>query len=246
MAQTAQLISVLKQSLKLHGLCYRDVALKLNLSEASVKRLFSGNRLSLERFDSICQMMGLEISDVVAEMNQQGLSARISQLSKEQEQELVTDPVLLLVTVCVLNGWTMPDLMAHYHLDEAQCIHYLVILDRLKLIILLPMNHIQLRVAANFTWRQNGPIQQFFQHQLAADFFDTRFDREHEQLTVINGMLSDAAMKVFQRKLQQLAHNFEELNSEDRALPLTEKQGTTIVLAARNWRYGLFDNIRKS
>jgi len=126
-----------------------------------------------------------------------------------------------------------------------RCIHYLTVLDRLKLITLLPRNYIQLRVAANFTWRQNGPIQQFFQQQLAADFFDSRFDRTHEQLTVINGMLSAPAMMIFQRKLRQLAQDFEELNNEDRALALDERQGTTVVLAARNWRFGLFDDLRK-
>jgi len=245
MAQTIPLITTLKQALKAHGFSYRDVAKQLALSEASVKRLLSECRLSLERLDSICQMMGMEISDLVAEMNQQTLSNRISQLSEQQEQELAADNVLLLVTVCVLNGWTMADLQSHYHLTSAQCIHYLAVLDRLQLITLLPKNKIKLRIAANFTWRQNGPIQQFFQHKLAADFFDTAFDRQHEQLTVINGMLSENAMMIFQRKLGQLAQDFEALNYEDRALPMSQRQGTTVVLAARNWQFGLFEGLRK-
>jgi DNA-binding Xre family transcriptional regulator len=245
MAQTIQLISTLKQALKVHGFSYRDVAEQLALSEASVKRLLSECRLSLERLDSICQMMGMEISDLVAEMNQQAMSNRVSQLSEQQEKELAADTVLLLVTVCVLNGWTLADLQSHYHLTSAQCIHYLAVLDRLQLISLLPKNKIKLRVAANFTWRQNGPIQQFFQHKLAADFFKSTFDRQDEQLTVINGMLSDKAMMIFQRKLGQLAQDFEALNKEESVLPLSLRQGTTVVLAARNWQFGLFESLRK-
>ncbi|MBT3504577.1 MAG: helix-turn-helix transcriptional regulator [Piscirickettsiaceae bacterium] len=246
MAQTAQLMSVLKQSLKLHGFSYRDVAQQLNLSEASVKRLFSANAFSLVRLDSVCQMMGLEISDLVAEMNQQTKVIGVSKLTEKEEEELAADPVLLLVTVCVLNGWTLVELTEHYHLNPTQCVHYLATLDRLKLITLLPMNHIQLCVTANFTWRKNGPIQQFFQDKLAADFFDTGFDRDHEQLTVINGMLTESDMIIFQRKCRQLVQEFEELNHEARSLPLPERKGMTIVLAARNWQYGLFDDIRKS
>lgn len=245
MAQTAQLISVLKQLLKSHGLCYRDVAKQLDLSEASVKRLFSQQTLSLARLDTICQMMGLELSDLVAELHQQGLANRISQLSVEQEQALVADPALLLVTVCVLNGWTLSDLLVRYYLQETQCIHYLALLDRLQLITLLPKNQIRLRVAANFTWRPNGPIQHFFQQRLAADFFDSRFDGDDEQLVVMNGMLSESAMAVFQRKLGQLAQDFEELNRQERRLPIDDRQGTTVVLAARHWQYGLFDGLRK-
>lgn len=131
MVQTAQLISVLKQFLKRHGFSYRDVARRLNLSEASVKRLFSDHHFSLSRLDTVCQMMGMEISDLVVEMNQQAMASHISQLTEEQEQILVSDPVLLLVTICVLNGWTMTDLQSHYHLTR---------LDSLNLIVLLPLN----------------------------------------------------------------------------------------------------------
>jgi hypothetical protein len=92
MAQTAQLMSVLKQSLKLHGFSYRDVAQQLNLSEASVKRLFSANGFSLVRLDSVSQMMGLEISDLVAEMRQQAKTG-VSRMSEKQEQELAADPI---------------------------------------------------------------------------------------------------------------------------------------------------------
>jgi DNA-binding Xre family transcriptional regulator len=245
MAQTIQLISTLKQALKVHGFSYKDVAEQLVLSEASVKRLLSEYRLSLERLDSICQMMDMEISDLVVEMNQQAMSDRVSQLSEEQEKELAADTVLLLVTVCVLNGWTKADLQSHYHLMSVQCVHYLAVLDRLQLITLLPKNKIKLRVATSFTWRQNGPIQQFFQDKLAADFFKSTFDNQDEQLTVINGMLSEKAMMVFQRKLGQLALDFEALNNEDRVLPLSQRKGKTVVLAARNWQFGLFDSLRK-
>jgi hypothetical protein len=65
-------------------------------------------------------------------------------------------------------------------------------------------------------------------------------------LTVINGMLTESDMIIFQRKCRQLVQEFEELNHEARSLPLSERKGMTIVLAARNWQYGLFDDIRKS
>lgn len=245
MAQKTQLILVLKQALKSHGLTYVDVAETLNLSEASVKRLFAQSDLSLTRLDLICQRMGIEISDLVAEMVQQHANKQVSQLSHEQEQELASDATLLLVTVCVLNGWTIEELTAHYHLAETECVHYLAMLDTMGLITLLPQNRIRLRIATNFSWRPNGPIQHFFQDKLAADFFNTQFEQQHEQLVVLNGMLSDGAMAIFQRKLRQLVQDFDELNNEDRSLPLSERKGTTVVLAARNWQFGLFDHLRK-
>ncbi len=65
MAQTQQLIDALKRTLKAHGLTYADVAKQLQLSEANIKRLFSKKTFTLERLDQVCQIMELEISDLV-------------------------------------------------------------------------------------------------------------------------------------------------------------------------------------
>lgn len=244
MAQTVKLITTLKRALKSHGLAYSDVAKQLNLSHASVKRLFSEHRLSLERLDIICQMMELEISDLVVMMNND-TRMLLTELTLEQEQQIVADSALLLVTVCVLNHWTMPHLMKNFNFTEPQCIRYLALLDNLKLIDLLPGNRIKLRVASNFKWHDNGPIQQFFQQKLAADFFNTQFTEQQEKLIVINGMLSQEATAIFHRKLLQLAREFDELNSEEATLPLEQRRGTTAILAMRSWKYGLFEEFRK-
>lgn len=244
MAQTKQLIDTLKRALKAQGLSYIDVASELDLSEASVKRLFSQSSFSLIRLDKVCQMLDMEISDLVAEMHSHSQAA-VSELSFKQEQEIAADTGLLLVTVCILNRWTMTELMDYYLLSEHQCVHYLAVLDRLRLIDLLPGNRIKLHVAPNFKWIDNGPIQQFFQQKLATDFFNTRFAQQHEQLIVINGMLSAEAMAVFHRKLTQLAREFDTLNQNDASLPLSLRSGTTVVLAMRNWQFGFFDNLRK-
>jgi len=73
MAQTSQLIDTLKKLLKRQGKTYADVAERLELSEASVKRLFSEKNVSLTRLDSICSLLDIEISDLVREMQQDNL-----------------------------------------------------------------------------------------------------------------------------------------------------------------------------
>ena len=53
MAQTALIIDTLKRALKLHGKTYADVAEYLQLSEASIKRMFAQHRFSLQRLDAL-------------------------------------------------------------------------------------------------------------------------------------------------------------------------------------------------
>ena len=244
MAQTRELINTLKKALKAQGKTYADVAVALGLAEASVKRLFSQQSFSLNRLDKVCQLLDMEITDLVQLMNEQ--QQHLQQLTVEQEKEITDDVTLTLVAVCVLNRWTMDDILSFYHITEPQCVRHLVKLDRLKVIELLPGNRIKLLVAPNFSWRENGPIQRFFQRKISQEFFNTRFKRDDECLMVLNGMLSSQSNAEFQRKLKRLAREFNVLNNDDAALDLEERNGVTLVLAMRGWQYGLFQPFVKS
>ena len=134
----------------------------------------------------------------------------------------------------------MQEIVDFYHIDETTCIQKLAYLDRLKIIDLLPKNRIKLKVSTNFSWIDNGPIQQLFQARIASDYFNTRFQGEGEQLIVVNGMLSKASCAEFQRKMKRLAKEFEDLNQEDVSLGFDERNGATVLLAMRGWNYGMF------
>ncbi|OMH38326.1 helix-turn-helix transcriptional regulator [Motiliproteus sp. MSK22-1] len=244
MSQTTQLVATLKRTLKAHGKTYADVAEHLQLSEASVKRLFSENSFSLLRLEQICQMIDLQISDVVQLMTDNAKS-QLSSLTVEQEKDIAGDLELLLITVCVLNRWTLEQIQGYFQIPETNCIQHLAKLDRLKMVELLPRNRIKLLVAPNFKWLDNGPIQRFFQEKLEAEFFNSRFDKKQEKLLVINGMLADSSNAVFQRKMEQLVREFDELTNDDAQLAFEERKGTTVVLAVRPWQYGLFERFKK-
>ncbi|MEM7053805.1 MAG: helix-turn-helix transcriptional regulator [Pseudomonadota bacterium] len=238
MPQTRELVQTLKRALKARDKTYADVAELLDLSEASVKRLFSRQSFSLERLDQVCNWLDMEISDLVQLMNEQ--QHQLQQLSLAQEREIIGDLTLALVTVCTLNRWRMEDMTSFFRLTQAECIRHLATLDRLGLIELLPGNRIRLRVAPNFTWHHNGPIQAFFQEHISGEFFESGFDEEDECLIVLNGMLSRRSNAEFQRRLRRLAREFDLLNNDDAALNLDDRKGSTLVLAMRGWRFGLF------
>ena len=56
MSQTDQLLDALKRVLRERGLTYADAAGALELSEASVKRLFSQRQFTLERVERLCEL----------------------------------------------------------------------------------------------------------------------------------------------------------------------------------------------
>jgi len=243
MPQTQQLIETLKFALKAQKKTYAQVAGVLGLSEASVKRLFADKNLSLLRLEQICHMLGIEISDLVQMMNQR--THRITQLTREQEDEIAGDRLLLLVTVCALNRWTFAEILGHFVITEVEAIRCLTRLDRLKIIDLLPGNRIKLLISPNFHWLENGPIQQLFRSRLQDDFFNSRFDRQTERLLVVNGMLARESNAELQKKMERLAREFDELNDDDAGLSLDQRRGVTMVIAMSDWRFGLFADLRR-
>lgn len=244
MAQSTMLVAALKQQLKAQSKTYADVAKLLSLSEASVKRLFASGQFTLERLDKILEMLGMDIADLVAAAQKERRQTEC--LTVEQEAQIAADLELLLVAVSVINGFTFLELLQQYRLDQHQLIQKLAQLDRLKLLDLLPGNRIKLRIAPNFRWLANGPIQRFFQQKVERDFFNTQFERDTEQLLVFNALCSSATNREIQARMALFLQDITDLVNKDRALPMAERYGNTLVLALRQWQSTLFrDYLRR-
>ena len=131
MNEISQLIKTLKRRLKIQGMTYRELAAALNLSEASVKRLFASERFTLERIVEIANLLGFTLAELAAEAAVS--ENRLHTLNEEQEKELVSDIKLLLVAVCVLNQWPVDTIVETFQISRPECIQRLVKLDRLRL-----------------------------------------------------------------------------------------------------------------
>ena len=243
MSQGKVLISALKAQLKAHGKTYLDVAQYLDLSHASVKRLFSDETISLSRLESICDMIDITLTDLVFSMSIK--NNKIDKLSTIQEQEIADDLLLLLVTVCVINGFTYQNLLDEYTITEHELIQKLAKLDKLKIIDLLPRNRFKLLITKNFGWLPDGPIQRFFLQRVQEEFFSSRFNQSTEKLIVVNGLLSLGSNAELQKKMQRLSNEFVEHKLQDTSLAMEERAGSTMVLALRQWSSSLFKDIER-
>ena len=69
MSQIVAVVEALKRALKAKKLTYAQVARELKMSEASVKRMFSSNHFTLDRFEQICQIAGLGLTELAREVD---------------------------------------------------------------------------------------------------------------------------------------------------------------------------------
>ena len=244
MSQLRPLIDTLKQELRKQRITYKDVSVALDLSETSVKRLFAEAAFSVRRLEKVCELIHMDISDLVHQMEKN--IELTTELTREQEEELVSDVKLLLVALLLMNRLSFEEIISIYDISEPEGIRLLARLDRMNFLELLPGNRVKLMISPNFQWIARGPIQRFFETRVQLEFLDSSFTGPGHLRIFASGMISRAANAEIMRKMQHLAKELNDLNAEAEALPLEERFGTSLMLAIRPWEIGAFAELRRS
>ena len=244
MSQSRTLIDTLKQELRKQHITYRQVAEALELSETSVKRLFSEEAFSIKRLEKVCELLHLDLSDLVHLMERN--LELTNQFTLDQEQELVADVKLLLVALLLMNKLRFEEIIAVYDISEAEGIRLLARLDRMKMIELQPGNRVKLMISQNFEWIPGGPIQKYFESTVQQEFLDSTFSRPGEFRVFASGMISASANAELIRKMQNLAREMHDMNIDAEALPLQQRFGTSLLMAIRPWEIAAFRALRRS
>ena len=245
MVQSKRMIQALKRVLKERRVSYEQVSRHLGLSLSSVKRLFSTGSFTLQRLEAVCDLADVDLLELARQA--EALQLRVASLTAEQERELIGDPVLLLVGICVLNRWRFERIVDHYQVSEPRLIQLLVRLDRMGLIELLPGNRIKLRVARNFAWIPDGPIHRHFVEHVQNAFLAGTFVPDKDLHRFAWGMLSIESAAVLRAKMAELMETFDELTRGDEIRPAQEARtmGSCLLVALRQWEPAGFRAMRR-
>jgi hypothetical protein len=233
MSHTSLMIDALKRQLKAKAVTYAELGKRIGLSEPSVKRMFAQRSFTLERLEQVLGVIGMDFAELaLAATNAPQL---ISQLTYAQEEEIIGDTKLLVVAVAALNQIPVDEIVTVYRLSEAETVKYLLRLDRIGFLTLLPNNRVKLLVSRTFSWIPNGPIQTWFRQEASGDYLDTRFAGSHELMRLVSVMLSPASTKALLERLKQVADEFSQQHQDDARLPYDQRHSITFLLAARPW-----------
>ncbi len=242
MVQSKRLVNALKETLKSRDITYADVAEHLGLSLSSVKRQFSTKRFSLHRLEQVCDLAGIDLLELARLAEERRL--RVASLTEEQERLLVSDPALLLVTVCVLNRWTFERIVERYGFSTVQLTGLLVRLDRIGLLEMLPARRLRLRIARNFAWLPGGPIHRYFVDRVQGEFLSGEFDPGRDLHRFSWGMLSEASGAQLRTKIAEVMDTFDDLTRRDEVRADAAAAGTCFLVALRRWEPTAFRQFR--
>jgi transcriptional regulator with XRE-family HTH domain len=243
MSLTLELVSALKRLLKTQGMTYAQLAQRLELSEATVKRMFSRKSLNVRRLEEICDVLGVGLIELAEHARARG--EPLTELTAEQEEALLKEPALLLALYLSLSNWQESEVLARYSFSRPEWTRLLARLDRMGVLDLLPGNRVRLRTARNFRWRGGGPIEQYFQTRLLPEFFARDFHGPHATLRLLTGMMAPHSADTLQRRLADFTREFDLLLAHDASLPIAQRIGVSFVLATRPWELSAFDRWRR-
>lgn len=233
MNDTRRLVDALKQVVRLRGLTYADLAPRIGLSEASVKRLFSQRTFTLARLEQCCNALDIDFLELARLA--QGREGGSAAMSVAQEAALAADARLLAVFYLVMNGWTAEEIVARYQLTAVQCTGLLARLDRLGLIDLMPGDRVRLKLPRDARLRDDGPIRRKHGKRVVEDFLAPQFDRAGGSFAFEFRELSRASFEILKRKLERLAAEIHELADVDARLPPGQRETIGVALGIRPW-----------
>jgi DNA-binding Xre family transcriptional regulator len=242
--EAARIVQTLKRLMKSRAKTYKQLAQQINLSEVSIKRIFSRSTLSLSRLEQIC--LALEVSiEEVARISVEQPTDTSEFVTLEQEGELAADPNLLACYYLIANGRTGSEIAVELGVDERQVRRWLVKLHALKLVELRSKFRARARTTSSITWRKDGPMRRLYESQVRGEFLQSAFAATSEALHFRSAELSEESCRVVLRKLERLATEFRDLAELDSTMPARDKRSMAILLAGRPWVFSMFESLRQ-
>lgn len=245
MSESALIVDELKRLLKSRGLTYRDLATRLRLSEASVKRIFAAGTFTLQRLEKICATLGITLAELVRGAAERD-DAGAQYLSLEQEQLLAAHPKLLGCFYLLLNGHRSAEIQQRLGLGERELRALYVKLDDARLAELQPGLRARPRIGPVIAWRSDGPVRRVYEQQVKAEFLRSAFTGADEALHFHSAELSEESALLLFRRLEQLGREFADYAALDRGLPARRKRSVALLMAIRPWVFSMFTSLRQT
>lgn len=238
-ADSMRIVANVKAALKARGVTYAELAGRIGLSEASVKRVLSRGSISLQRLEKICDAIGTS----VAEMVQQGRGTsdgNAEMLTMAQEKVLAADPRLFACYHLIASGRAIRDIESELRAPPRTVLTWLSRLKALGLVTQSVGKNTRAMAPVAVKWRADGPVRRMYEREVRAEFLHALFGAEREAFDFRFAELSEASCRVFQRRLDRLAAEFRDLADLDRSLPSADKRNVGCLLAMRPWVYSRF------
>jgi transcriptional regulator with XRE-family HTH domain len=227
---TGKLLLALKEQFKARRLNYRDVGARLQVSEATVKRYFSGKGVTVEVLQRMAEIVGLDLFSLV--ILAQEVSAIQHGLNSAQLAALKKRGPLRALFFMMSAGWTATQIAREFDLGQ-QIDGYLAKMESLGLIRRLAKRGVKILVKPSLIERAYGEMSDLAV-EAAEQFLRDLNLRDQECDFHFNPLrFSGASILELRKIMQHFESEVRELSRRDLGLPPEETQWYQLFLAAQ-------------
>lgn len=217
MSEKHRILEALRMRMRRDGVTYGQLAKKLSVSEVSVKRYFSEERLSLDTLDEICRALGATLEELLAELKSLAYTQKDT-FTAEQESALAKDEFLFVIFFLVARGSTFEEIDARFaKKSTAKIIRALRELESLELISFPSNAELRTRVSSNAHIKPDGPLWQKYSGVGIREFFDCEFSKPDEYFKLSLGYLSEDNAKMLKKRFELLEDEIKTMLAIERA-----------------------------
>lgn len=222
------IFSAIRLRMKISGMTYAELAKHLNVSETSVKRYFSEERMTVDTLDSICVALQTPLDAMLAEYKKSS-PENAKSFTIEQEDALAASEQLFAIYFMVAGGWGFDDIVKNHEISPAELTRTLRELEDLELVSFQTNAALLALLPIDAEWRVEGPLFKKFKAQAVHEFFDSDFMAANELLKLTFGpMLPDSA-QIVRKKMISLQNEIQKI------VEIDSKHITDIAAASGYW-----------
>jgi transcriptional regulator with XRE-family HTH domain len=159
---TPTLLANLKKHLKKQGIRQADVAARLGVGYATVKRWLSGYSVSIEHLEDLCDLANISFGELVFESSQ-AETGKASHFTPSQERALGASISLRFIYFSILHGSTVTECERDLQISPGVMETHLAYLQRLGLIDILAPGRVRPLTTRNVKWNKKGPLSRHFE-----------------------------------------------------------------------------------
>lgn len=165
-----KLLKALREVLKAKKITYATLAKKLEVSEITVKRLFSSQTCTLQTLFKICDLIEVSFFDLASLAKQEREVECV--LTLEQEKFFAANPAIFGIFRMLHRGIEPNVLGTQWKMTPQKLFRVLRKLEELNLLEVLPKNQVRMKVYGNIRFQHQGRLAKTILRSQTIQFLD--------------------------------------------------------------------------
>lgn len=212
-----KLLKSLQEVLKSKKITYAELALQMQVSEVTIKRLFSNQNCNLQTIFKICDVVGISFFDLAALANQEKEMDYV--LSEAQEKFFAANPALFGIFRSLHRGISPEEIANAWKLSGPKLFKILRKIEKYDLLEVLPGNQVRIKALGNIRFQHQGPLSRVILRPQIVQFLD------HVDVVLKNKdvCMHSAEVELSKTSIKELVEEIHALGAKYRARALRDK-----------------------